>query len=93
MVPLTVPTSAMDHSSVVLRQTFLVPDDEDHHTFAKLLARSKSWSASERRTVEFTLTQQREMLAAVHPKDEVGHKRLTGVLMQIEAALAENDDA
>jgi hypothetical protein len=79
--------------SVVLGQTFLVPDDEDYRTFAMYLARSKSWSASERHTVEFTLTQQRELLAAVHPKDEVRRKRLTGVVLQIEAALAEADRA
>jgi len=43
--------------------------------------------------VEFSLAEQRNMLASVHPKDDRGRKRLADVVDQIETAIAEADEA
>ena len=75
------------------RQTWRVPDDHDYRGFAELLSRPNTWSASERRAVEFSLAEQRNMLASVHPKDDRGRKRLADVVDQIETAIADADDA
>lgn len=74
-------------------QTWRVPDDYDYRAFWGLLLRPKTWTASERSAVEFSLAQQRNMLASVHPKDERGRKRIAEVVDQIETAIANADDA
>jgi hypothetical protein len=63
-----------------------VPDTSDYEAFAELLARPGSWTAQERRLVEFALQQQRDLLAACHPKDLKGRARLTKVVESIQSA-------
>jgi hypothetical protein len=64
-----------------------VPDTADYEAFDELLARPASWTERERRMVEFSLREQRDMLARCHPKDLERQARLARIVQTIESAL------
>jgi hypothetical protein len=65
-----------------------MPDGVDHETFFGLLANPQRWTQGDRRTVEFALAQQRQLLQACHPNDRRRREMLVSIVEQIEAALA-----
>ncbi len=64
-----------------------MPDTADHEAFDELLARPASWTERERSMVEFSLAEQRAMLAACHPKDLERQASLARIVETIESAL------
>lgn len=65
-----------------------MPDGADYTAFFGLLERPERWTEADRRTVEFALGQQRQLLEACHAKDRRRRESLTSIVEQIEAALA-----
>jgi hypothetical protein len=65
-----------------------VPDSVDYEKFFGMLEYPERWTEADRRMVEFRLTEQRQLLAACHPKDQRRRRSLTAIVEQIEAALS-----
>ena len=65
-----------------------VPDNVDYDAFYRLLDRPGQWTDAERRTVEFTLREQRELLDGCHSKDRRRRESLAAIVERIETAMA-----
>ena len=69
-----------------------VPDNDDYEHLAQLLADPSGWTPEDAAVMRSALANQRDAVAASHPKDVLRQRQMTTVADEIEAAIRQYDD-